>query len=118
MITQNAKGLISIIAFEVRLADQRCAGGFIKQGNLAGIIYERLATQAKSNVDLQTFLNTLAFIPECEDEDRSLEWAKDLREPSAHVVDRRTGQSNRGAGGAGTPLEDDRPFPVPGERVC
>ena len=117
MITNNAKGLISIIAYEVRLADERIKMGAITQGQALGCILERLSAKAKSNVDLKTFLTTLAHIPDKDDEDPDLPWAKDLREPMEHFVDKRTGES-RGTGPGPVPIEDDNHWPLPGERIC
>ena len=119
MITNNAKGLISIIAYEVRLVDTRLAGGHIEQGQAAGCIYERLQAKAKDNVDLKTFLTTFAHIPENEDKDSDLPWAEDKREKASHLVSRQTGESKGIGPGGGVRFEDDEaPFPQPGERVC
>ena len=117
-ITNNAKGLISIIAFEVRLADERVAGGHIKQGDAAACIYERLQAKAKSNVDLKTFLTTMAFIPREEDESDDVEWAEDRREAASHVAHQGTSEPQPLTGGS-SPIENEmRAWPVPGERVC
>lgn len=105
MITNNAKGIISIIAYEVRLQDQRVAGGHINQGQVMGCVLERLSAKAKSNVDLKTFLTTVAYVPESEDIDPSVPWAEDQREQRQNVVTDREHE-----------VETD--FPTPGERVC
>lgn len=108
-VTDNAKGLISIIAFEVRLADQRVAGGHINQTQTLGCILERLSAKAKDNVDLKTFLTTMAFIPEEEDEGKDYPWAEDKRDSRQHDVRAALPEGDLG---------ESREFPVPGERVC
>lgn len=105
MITNNAKGIISIIAYEVRLVDQRLACGAIKQGQEMGCIIERLNAKAKTNVDLKTFLTTLSYIPPSEDTDEDVDWAEDQREQRQNVVTDRE-------------HEAEIDFPTPGERVC
>lgn len=105
MITNNAKGIISIIAFEVRLQDERVRGGHIDQGQVAGMIYERLLLKAKTNVDLKNFLTTMAFIPASEDERLDVDWAEDKREARNNVITDREHEEEVG-------------FPMPGERIC
>lgn len=105
MVTNNAKGLISIIAYEVRLADQRVAGGHITQTQAMGCIIERLNAKAKENVDLKTFLTTMAYVPDLEDEGKEFPWAEDRREPRAHVT-------------TDVDVEHEVEFPEPGARVC
>lgn len=118
MITNNAKGLISIIAFEVRLADQRTAAGAITQEQQMGCILERLSAKAKSNVDLKIFLTTLGFIPKEEDESDEVDWAEDPREQRNHVAHQTTSVPKPLSGGS-VPIEDDtHAWPTPGERVC
>jgi hypothetical protein len=117
-ITNNAKGLISIIAYEVRLADKRVAGGHIKQGDVAGCIYERLMAKAKSNVDLKTFLTTMAHIPKAEDESDDVEWAEDRREPASHVARKGTAEPEPLTGSSSAIENDLRAWPTPGERIC
>jgi len=80
MITQNARGLISIIGTEYEMQLKRCAGGHIKQGDMMSCLIERLKAKSKTNVDLKVFLETLAFVPQAEDEGEDFPWAKDPRE--------------------------------------
>jgi len=102
--TKNAKRLIMLISYETLLANRRVQGGHISHTQVSGCILERLHAKAKDDVDLKTFLNTMAFIPDDEDEDPTLPWAADRREPRANVV---------------TDGEDEEAaWPTPGERVC
>lgn len=116
-ITNNAKGLISIIAYEVRLVDERLKLGVIKQEQALGCILERLSAKAKSNVDLKTFLTTMAHIPEDEDSGDEYPWAEDKREQRDHVAYQTTGES-KGTGPGSVPIEEDEHWPQPGERIC
>jgi len=110
MITNNAKGLISKIAFEVRLVDQRIAGGHLEQGQALGCILERLQAEAKRDVDMRIFLETMSYIPPMEDEDKSLPWAEDRREARTNVTTDRRDQREQN--------DTERCAPTPGERVC
>lgn len=108
-VTDNAKSLIGIIAFEVRLVDQRVAGKHIRQAQALGCILERLSAKARDNVNLKTFLTTIAFIPEEEDEGEDYPWAEDKRDSRQHDVRATLPEGDLG---------ESREFPVPGERVC
>ena len=108
-ITNNAKGLISIIAYEVNLAEQRVAGGHITQTQKMGCIIERLNAKATENVNLKIFLTTMAFIPEEEDEGKDYEWAEDKRDQRQHEVRTALPEGDLG---------ESREFPTPGERVA
>jgi hypothetical protein len=105
IITNNAKAIITQVAFEVRLADDRAERGHIDIDQVLGCILERLAARAKQDVNMKTFLSTLAYIPDGEDIDPSVSWAKDRREPRAHVVTDRD-------------EEQVVEHPEPGERIC
>ena len=119
MITNNAKGLISILAYEAILADARVSGGNIEQSQAAGCIYERLQAKAKDNVNLKTFLRTFGHVPKDEDKGKDYPWAEDKREKASHFVTRKTGESVGLGPGGGAKFEDDeRGFPVPGGRGC
>ena len=104
MITNNAKGLISVIAYEVRLADERVKLGVISQSKVMGCVLEGLSAKAKRDVNMKTFLSTMAYVPEDEDIRDDVEWAEDRREARAHVVTDRD--------------PDNIAYPVPGERIC
>lgn len=102
--TANAKRLINIISLEVLLANRRAQDEHISHTQVAGCVLERLHAKAKKDVDLKTFLTTMSYIPNVEDEDPDAEWAEDQRKPRTNVV---------------TDREDEQAaWPQPGERVC
>jgi hypothetical protein len=103
--TENAKRIINIIALEVRLQQDRVEAGYITSVNAPKIVLERLMTKAKSDVNLKTFLTTMAYVPEDEDTRDDVDWAEDRRDPRAHVITDREHEEAVG-------------FPMPGERVC
>ena len=84
--TANAKRLINIISLEVLKANRRVHDEHIGHTQVAGCVLEGLYAKAKKDVDLKTFLNTMAFIPNVEDEDPSLPWAEDRRVTRQNVV--------------------------------
>ncbi len=81
MITKNAIKLIELIGQEYALQLDRVGSRYIPADKLMPITIERLQLKAKSNKDLQIFLETLADIPAREDEVGTYRWAKDPREP-------------------------------------
>lgn len=117
-VTNNAKGIISIIATtHLKIVQERLEPGFIKQGQVMGCLLEQLKLKARHDPDLKIFLETLAHIPQDEDEGKDYPWAKDQRRSNQHIVSSRTGES-RGTGPGSVPIEDDKYWPEPGERVC
>ena len=118
MITENAKALLTIIAYEVELAHKRVLMGAIKRDQQMGCILERLSAKAKSNVDLKTFLTTMAHIPKAEDESDDVEWAEDRREPASHVARKGTAEPEPLTGSSSAIENDLRAWPAPGERIC
>ena len=86
MITQNARGLISIIGYEYELQMTRLRGEHIKQGDVMPCLLERLKAKSKTNVVLKIFLETLAYIPPVEDEGKDYPWAEDPREGMDNFV--------------------------------
>jgi hypothetical protein len=94
MITQNARTLVTIIAQEAALQYERESKGHIGRALVIPCLMERLKAKSKSNVDLKIFLETLAFIPQVEDEGKDFPWAEDPREgmeqfvSDGHTIDR------------------------------
>lgn len=110
VITNNAKGLISIIVYEYNLQMQRLEGGFIEQGDVMPCLLERLQAKAKSSVDMKTFLTTMSHVPEDEELTRAeVRELRKMRKSRVHVVDNRKPEGK---------LSDERSWPTPGERVC
>ena len=90
MITQNAKTLIGIIGAEYQLQTDRMRKGFIATPEILPFTLERLKAKAKTNVDLKIFLETLAYIPQVEDEGLDYPWAEDPREANDNIVSQGT----------------------------
>lgn len=118
MISNNAKGIISIIAHEhQKIVKERLEPGFIRQDQTMGCLLEQLKLNARENIDMKIFLETLSHVPPEEDEDPNVSWAEDKREARQHTVNKSTGES-KGIGPGSKPIEDDVHWPTPGERIC
>jgi hypothetical protein len=79
--TEAAKSLVTIIGKEYLMGQRRVEAGFIKEDKMLGTVLERLNRMACQNINLRRFLDEVGFIPEEEDEDPSLPWAEDPRDP-------------------------------------
>jgi len=116
-VSENAKRLIEIICKEHALQAERVAGGWIQPEQVQACIIERLNARANRDEDVKAFLQTTASVPENEDNDSDLPWAKDPRPPCMLTVDHRPQREGYQSMRDDNWIEE-RDFPVPGERVC
>lgn len=115
VITKNARALVATISKELKLQQDRAAGGHIPADQVENCLIERLNAIAKRNPSMRAFLTYVGPIDPREDEDKDVAWAKDPREGREHIVQSVRDTPEGSVGGRRTP---DAPWPEPGERVC
>ena len=114
MITKNAIRLINVISAEYMTHVRRAEAEYIPAGKIQACTIGGLTAKSRRDVDLKTFLETIAFIPEDEDTRDDVDWAEDRRAPHDHVVNTRMIKPEN----VRPDPDEIHEHPLPGTRIC
>ena len=114
-VTKNARAMLKLLAKEIRLQQDRVAGGHITDVDAERYLIERLVAIGKRNKSVQAFLTYVGPIDKDDDESSDRDWAKDPREGRRHVVQKGTCEPEPMEPGD---WDNDRAWPEPGERIA